>query len=98
MMVTMQRATTSTKVDDNGDGAKLSSLLMCRRLCCHCDSVVALLMMALPSLMQRRLAVVDDDGNGMTGDDNYDDFDDATDFAIIATALLPSLQWRQCRC
>ena len=34
--------------------------------------------------MRRRLAVVDDDGDGVTGDNNYDDFDNATDFAVVA--------------
>jgi hypothetical protein len=46
-------------------------------------------MTALPSPMRRRLAVVDDDGKGVTGDDDYHDFDDATDFANVAMALLP---------
>jgi hypothetical protein len=56
-----------------------------------CNGVVALIVMAsLPSPMRRRLAVVDDDGGGVTGDDNDDDFDNATDFAIVAMALLTS--------
>ena len=43
--------------------------------------------------MHRHLAVVDDDGDGVTGNDNDDNFDDATDFAVVAMALLPSLRW-----
>jgi hypothetical protein len=100
MMAMTQRATTSTEVDNDGDCAKLSSLSMHRRLRRCRDSVVALVMMA--SLrsppMRRRLAIVDDDGEGMTGDSNYDDFDDATDFAVVAMALLPSSRWRCCLC
>jgi hypothetical protein len=82
--------TTGDEVDDDGDLAKLSSPSMRRGLCrCH-DSVAALVVMAsLPSPMRRCLAVVDDDGDGVTGDDDYDDFDDATDFAVVAMALLP---------
>jgi hypothetical protein len=44
--------------------------------------------------MRRRLAVVDDDGDGMTGDNDDNYFDDATDFAVVAMALLPSSRWR----
>jgi len=48
------------------------------------DSVAALVVMALlSSPMRRRLVVVDDDGDGVTGDNDYDDFDDATDFAVV---------------
>ena len=36
--------------------------------------------------MRRRLSVVDDDGDGVTGDNDYDDFDDAADFAVVAMA------------
>ena len=91
---------TSTKIENDGDGAKLLSPSMHRHLCHRCDSVVALVVMALlPSpLMRRRLALVDDDGDGMTGDGDYNDFDDATDFAIVAMVLLLSSQWRHCRC
>jgi len=65
---------------------------MRRHLCFHCDSVVALVMMALlPSQMRSRLAIVDDDCDGVTGDDNYDYFEDATGSAIVTMALLPSL-------
>ena len=56
-------------------------------------AVVALIALdvkaSLPSPMRRRLAVVDDDGDGVTGNDDYNDFDDATDFAVVAMALLP---------
>jgi hypothetical protein len=45
-------------------------LLMRMRLCCRHDSVVALVVMAsLPSPMRRRLAIVDRDDDGVTGDD-----------------------------
>jgi hypothetical protein len=55
-------------------------------------------MASLPSpLMRRHLAVVDDDGDGMTGNGDYDDSDDATDFAVVAMALLPSSRWCRCR-
>ena len=58
------------KVDNNCDGAKLPLLPMRMRLCCHHDSVVALVVMALlPSPMRRRLAIVDRDDDGVTGDD-----------------------------
>ena len=47
----------------------VSSLPMRRRLCSHRDGVVALVAMAsLPLLMRRRLAVVNDDGDGAAGD------------------------------
>ena len=89
---------TGDKVDDDGDGTKLLSPSMCRRLRRCCDSVAPLVVMAsLPSPMRMRLAVVNDDGDGVTGD-NYDDFDDATDFAIVVMALLPSSRWRCCHC
>jgi hypothetical protein len=52
-------------------------------------------MALLLSPMRMRLAVVDNDGDGVTGNNNYDD-DNATDFAVVAMALLPSLQWRHC--
>jgi hypothetical protein len=45
--------------------------------------------------MRRRLAVVDNDGDGVTGDNDDDYFDDATDFAVIAMALLPSSRWHR---
>jgi hypothetical protein len=45
--------------------------------------------------MRRRLVVVDDDGDGVMGNNDYDDFDDATYFAVVAMALLPSSRWRQ---
>jgi hypothetical protein len=43
--------------------------------------------------MRRHLAKVDNDGDGVTGDNDNDDFDDATDFAVVTMALLPSLRW-----
>jgi hypothetical protein len=47
------------EVDDNGNGVKLSSPSMRRRLSRCCNSVFALVMMALlPSPMRRYLAVV----------------------------------------
>jgi hypothetical protein len=59
------------KVDDDGDGAKLSLPSMRRRLRRCRDGVVTLVVMAsLPSPMGRRLAVVDDDGDSMTGDND----------------------------
>ena len=64
------------EVDDDGDGAKLSSPSMRRHLCCRRDGVVTLVVMAsLPSPMRMRLAVVDDDGDGVTGNNtgNNDD-------------------------
>jgi hypothetical protein len=86
------------EVNDDGNLAKLSSPSMRRRLCRRRDSVAALVVMAsLSSPTCRRLAVVDDDGDGVTGDNDYDDFDDATDFTVAAMALLPSWQWRCCR-
>ena len=39
--------------------------------------------------MRRHLAKVDNDGDGVTGDNDNDDFDDATDFAVVTMALLP---------
>ena len=84
------------EVDDDGDDAKLSSSSMCRHLCRRRDGVVTLVVMAsLPSPMRRHLAVVDDDGDGVTGDNDDDYFDDATDFAVVAMALLPSSRWRR---
>ena len=49
----------------------VTSLLMRKRLC-HCrDGVVALIaMVSLPLPMRRRLAVVKDDGDGATGDND----------------------------
>jgi len=91
--------TKGNEVDDDGNLAKLLSPSMRRRLCRHCDSVAALVVMAsLLSPMRRRLVVVDDDGDGVTGKNDYDDFEDATDFAVVAMALLPSLRWRRCCC
>jgi hypothetical protein len=52
-------------------------------------------MASLPSLMRRRLAVVDDDGDGVMGDNGDNYFDDATDFAVVVMALLPSSRWRR---
>jgi hypothetical protein len=52
-------------------------------------------MASLPSLMRRRLAVVDDDGDGVMGDNDDNYFDDATDFAVVVMALLPSSRWRR---
>jgi len=47
----------------------VSSLPMRRRLHHCCNGVVALVAMALlPLPMHRRLAVVDNDGDGVTGD------------------------------
>ena len=70
------------------------SLPLMRRHLCR-NGVVALILMALlPSPMHRRLAVVHNNGNGVSGDDNDDNFDDVMDFATIAMALLPSSQWR----
>ena len=90
---------TGDKVDDDGDLAKLSSPLMRRRLRHRRDSVADLVVMAsLSSPMRRRLVVVDDDVDGVTGDNDYNDFDDATDFAVVTMALLPSSRWRHCRC
>jgi hypothetical protein len=52
----------------------VSSMLMRRHHCCRCNGVVALVAMAaLPLPICRRLAVVDDDGDGATGDDDNDD-------------------------
>jgi hypothetical protein len=85
---------TGDEVHYDGDLAKLSSPSMRRRLHRRRDSVSALVVVALlPSPMRRRLDVVDDDGDGVTGDDDYDDFEDATDFAVVAMALLPSSRW-----
>ena len=52
---------------------------MRRRLCRHRDGIVALVVMAsLPLPMRRRLAVVDDDGNGATGDSIDDNCNSVT--------------------
>jgi hypothetical protein len=73
---------TGDKVDDDGDGAKLSLPSMRRGLRRRRDSVVALVVMALlTSPIRRRLAVVNDDGDGVTGD-NYDDFESQWRVAI----------------
>jgi hypothetical protein len=89
----------SEDIDDDCDGAKVLLPSVRRHLRRRHDSVVALVVMAsLPSPICRRLAIVKDDGDGVTGDDDYNDFDDATDFAIIVMALLPSLRWCRCRC
>jgi hypothetical protein len=55
----------------------VSLLPMRRRLCCrHCDGIVALVAMASLQLpMRRRLAVVNDDGDGATGDSIDDNCD-----------------------
>ncbi len=82
---------TGDEVDDDGNLTKLSSPSMRRRLHRRRDSITALVVMALLlSLMRRRLAVVNDDGDGVTGDNDYNYFDDTTDFAIVTMALLPS--------
>ena len=84
------------EVNDNGDGAKLSLPSMHRRLCRCRNGVVTLVVMAsLPSPMCRRLAAVDDDGDGVTGDNDDNYFDDATNFAVVAMVLLPSSRWRR---
>ena len=74
---------TGDKVDeDDGDGAKLSLPSMRRGLRRRRDSVVALVVMAsLTSPIRRHLAVVNDDGDGVTGD-NYDDFESRWRVAI----------------
>jgi hypothetical protein len=83
------------EVDDVGDGAKLSLPSMRRRLWRRRDGVVTLVVMAsLLSPMHMRLAVVVDDGNGVTGDNDDDYFDNAMDFAVVAMAFLPLSQWR----
>ncbi len=52
---------------------------MRRRLCRRCDGIVALVVMVLlPLPTRRRLAVVDDDGNGALGDILEDNCDSAT--------------------
>ena len=87
---------TGDKVGDDGDSVKLSSPSM--RRCHHrCrNGVVALIVMALlTSLMHRHLAVVDNDGNNVTRNNDNVNFDNATDFAVVAMVLLPLLQ---CRC
>jgi hypothetical protein len=90
---------TGDEVDDYCDGTKLSSPSMRRRLCHRRDGGVDLVVMAsLPSPMRRHLSVVDYDGNGLMGNTVNDDGDDATDFAVIAMALLPSSRWRRCHC
>ena len=84
----------SEDIDDDCDGAKVFLPSVRRHLRRRHNSVVALFVMALlPSPICRRLAIVKDDGDGVTGDDNYNNFDDATDFAIIMMTLLPSLRW-----
>ena len=55
----------------------VSSLLMPRRLrCCHDDVVALVAMVSLPLLMRRRLAVVDGDGDGATGNNDDNDVED----------------------
>ena len=62
----------------------VSLLSVHRRLCHCCDGVVAFIVMAsLSSPMRRHLAVVDNDGVGMTGDDNDNDFNNATDLPSL---------------
>jgi len=79
---------TGDEVDNDGNGVKLSLPSMRRHLCRRSDGVVALVVMAsLPLLMRRRLAVVDNDGDGATGDE-VDDGDDS--FA------LPLSRWHCC--
>jgi hypothetical protein len=52
---------------------------MRRRLCCHCDGIVALVAMpSLPLPMRRRLAIVVDDGDGTTGNSINNNCDSAT--------------------
>jgi len=90
---------TGDEVDNDSDGAKLLSPSMRRRLCRHCDSVVALVVMAsLPSPMRRRLAIVDNDGDSVTGNNTYNAFNNTTDFTIVMMMLLPSSRWRRCHC
>jgi hypothetical protein len=85
---------TGDKVDDDADGAKLLSPSKRRRLC-HCHCVVALIVMVLlSSPMLRHLVIVYDDGDGVTGNDDDDNFNNALDFAVVTMVLLPSLQWR----
>ena len=79
-------AVTGNEVDNEVDGAKLPSSSMCRHLRRRHDSVVALVMMAsLPSQMRRRLAIVNNDGNGMMGDNDYDDFDNGVSADVQAS-------------
>ena len=84
---------TGDKVDDDCDGAKLSSPSMCKRLR-HCrDGVVDLVVTAsLPSPMRRRLSNVGFDGYGVTGDTVKDDrLCHCRDVvvALVAMVLLP---------
>ena len=67
---------------------------MHRHFCrCH-DGIVAIAVMALfPSPMRRHLAVVNDDGDGATGDKVDDDVNEDVDSAIL---LLPSMCRRLC--
>ena len=56
----------------------VSLLLMRRHLHCRCDGVVALVAMAsLPLPKRRRLAVVNNDGDGATGNIINDNCDSA---------------------
>ena len=53
---------------------------MHRRLCHCCDGIVALVAMAsLPLPMRRHLAVVENDGNSATGNDDDNNRDGAKD-------------------
>ncbi len=55
-------------------------LLIYRCLCHHCNNVIAFIAMAsLPLPVRRCLAVVKDDDNGATGNDNEDNRDGAKD-------------------
>ena len=81
---------TGDEVDDDGNLAKPTSPSMRRRLCRRHDCVAALVMMALlSSPMRRRLVVVDNDSDGVMGDNHYDDFNDAMDFAVVAMGCCP---------
>ena len=81
---------TGDEVDDDGNLAKPTSPSMRRRLCRRHDCVAALVMMALlSSPMRRHLVVVDNDSDGVTGDNHYDDFNDAMDFAVVAMGCCP---------
>ena len=68
------------------------------------DGVVTLVVMAsLPSPMRRRLAVVDNDGDGVTGDNDDNYFDDATDFhrrhdGVVALVTMASYDGERCEC
>jgi len=102
MTILMARWETKLTTNDNGDGAKLLLPLMRRHLRRCRDCVVALIVMAsLPSPTHRRLAIVVDDGDGVMGNDDYNDFGDRlcrrrdSVIALVAMASLPSLMRRR---